>query len=116
MNKLVIGIFLLAVTLQGCTFETVEPKKAIIVKDSISYSKTIAPITEAKCNDCHSANGPGTGDFTTYVGLKEKADDNSIYNRIETLRDMPTSGSGYELTDTERNDFIAWIKQGAKNN
>lgn len=116
INKLLGGIFLLIVTLQACTFETVEPSKPIIVNDSISYSKTIMPINEAKCNSCHSANGNGNGDFTTYAGVKEKVDNNSIYDRIETLRDMPTPGSGYELTETERSNYVAWIKQGAQNN
>lgn len=116
LNKIMAGFFLLTLSIQACTFETVEPAKPVIITDSISYSKTIAPITEEKCNDCHSANGSGAGDFTTYAGLREKVDNNSIYDRIETLRDMPTPGSGYELTDTERNEYVAWIKQGAKYN
>lgn len=115
LNKVLGGIFLLTLSLQSCSFETVEPAKPVIVTDSISYSKTIIPINEAKCNSCHS-NGGADGDFTTYAGVKEKVDNNSIFNRIETLRDMPVPGSGYELTDTERNNYVAWIKQGAPNN
>jgi uncharacterized membrane protein len=102
--------------LQSCTYENVTPAKAPIPSTVVSYSLTIAPINSAKCNNCHVPQGIGNGDFSNYAGVKVKVDNGSMYARIVTLKDMPTPGSGYVLSDEERNNYTAWINQGAKNN
>lgn len=109
---IIIGIF----AIESCTFEKVEPAKLPIVDTAVSYSITIVPIVNAQCISCHCAGGSGNGDFTTYIGIKAKVDNGSLYNRIVTLKDMPMIGSGYTLTDAERTKFSSWINQGGKNN
>jgi hypothetical protein len=102
----------------SCTYESVEPKTDVVVTDSvILYSKTIAPLVTAQCNNtgCHES-GSQDGDFTTYDGLKEKAEDGTLHKRVVTVKDMPQIGSGFTLTDEERGYFAAWIKQGFPNN
>ena len=47
-------------------------------------------------------------------GLKEKANNGSLYKRVVSLKDMPKGG--YALTDQERTYFATWINQGASNN
>lgn len=76
--------------------------------------KTIAPLVDAHCNSCHS-NGSNDGDFMSYAGLKDKADNGSLYNRMVIVKDMPPSGSTI-LSDLEVSYMAAWIKQGSQNN
>lgn len=116
MYKLVCAMSCLGLLFNSsCTYESVEPVNKIVVTDSvISYAKTIGPLVDAQCNSCHS-NGSSDGDFMTYAGLKNKADNGSLYNRVVVVKDMPPSGSG-TLTDLEISYMAAWIKQGSQNN
>jgi len=118
MKKIIFIVFVLAAAFQSCTFKSAVPANATIT-DTVSYSKTIAHLDSTMCNSCHVYGGTGNGDFTTYAGLKAKANggaQSSLYARVVTLKDMPTPGSGYTLTDAQRNEYAAWIQQGAKNN
>jgi hypothetical protein len=118
MTKLFFGICFLSILFSSCTYESVEPVKHEITDSVISYSKTIAPLVAAQCSSgsgCHES-GSQDGDFTTYDGLKDKAVDGSLLNRVVTIKDMPQDGSGFVLTDQERDYFASWIKQGFPNN
>jgi uncharacterized membrane protein len=103
---------------QACTYESVEPENVVVTDSVISYSKIIAPLTIAQCSSskgCHES-GSQDGDFTIYDGLKEKAANGTLYNRVVKLKDMPQKGSGYQLTDAERDLYNTWIAQGFANN
>lgn len=106
--------------LESCTYENVEPAKTEVKDTVITYSKTILPLITTQCggnnaSGCHEV-GSQDGDFSTYDGLKEKADDGSLVKKVIVLKDMPKAGSGFTLTDQERSYFEAWVKQGALNN
>jgi|GEM_PF-1100267 len=117
MKKIVFSIlFFGLVAFQSCSFENVEPKKAKLPDPIISYSATIVPINNAKCNSCHVPQGTGNGDFSNYAGVKVKVDNGSMYSRVVFSKNMPTPGSGYTLTDLELSQYTTWLKQGAKNN
>jgi uncharacterized membrane protein len=118
MKKIIFVVFILSAAFQACTFKSAVPANSVIT-DTVSYSKTIAHLDSIKCNSCHTYQGTGNGDFTTYAGIQAKTvggTQSSLYARVVTLKDMPTPGSGYTLTDAERNEYAAWIQQGAKNN
>jgi uncharacterized membrane protein len=103
---------------EACTYESVEPEKVVVTDSVISYSKIIAPLTAAQCSSskgCHEG-GSQDGDFTTYTGLREKAANGTLYNRVVKLKDMPQKGSAYQLKDAERDLYNAWIAQGFANN
>jgi uncharacterized membrane protein len=117
MRKLFVTCCIMSWMLASCTYESVEPQKVNVTDSVISYAKTIAPLTAAQCSSakgCHES-GSVDGDFTTYAGLKAKAEKGALYNRIVKLKDMP-AGSAYKLTDAERNFYGAWIAQGFPNN
>ncbi|MCE3280829.1 MAG: hypothetical protein K0S44_3020 [Bacteroidetes bacterium] len=104
------------VFIASCTSE----KGAVPIRDvncdsTISYSADIAPLMNNYCNSCHVSGGTGTGDFTTYAGVKEKADNGSLRNRVVVLKDMPQPGSP-QLTEDERIMIDCWIKQGSPDN
>ncbi|MCW3103221.1 MAG: cytochrome c [Bacteroidetes bacterium] len=104
-------------SIAACTSE----KGPVPVKDTdncdstISYSADIAPIMTDYCISCHTAGGSGTGDFTTYTELKQKADNGSLKNRVVDLKDMPQAGSP-TISEDQRKMINCWIKQGAPNN
>lgn len=82
---------------------------------NVTFSQSILPIMEAKCNTagCHVPGGSGPGDFTGYNGVKSKADNGSLVNRTITLKDMPP---GAPLTICEMNKIRKWVEAGAPNN
>lgn len=114
MKKIIFAVFVCCITFQSCTFETGVPAVVVVSDSIISYSKIIFPLDSVQCNGCHSGSAPG--DFTTYAGIKEKADNGTLLDRVVTLKNMPTPGSGFTLTDEERNKYLAWIQQGALDN
>ena len=79
-----------------------------------TYSSDIFPLVSAKCNSsgCHSA-GSSRGDFTTYQGLKVKADNGSLEKSVLLDKDMPPSGA---LSQDERNKIKCWLNNGSPNN
>jgi hypothetical protein len=78
------------------------------------YSANIVSIINGNCNSsgCHNA-GSGNGDFTTYAGLKVKADNGSLSNRVLYKKDMPVSVT---LSLDNRNILKCWLDNGAQNN
>lgn len=104
--------------------EKIEPAQN--TNDTISFSKNIQPIMETYCygdnmQKCHVSNGNqgAPGDFTIYLGLKAKVDNNSIALRVfNTAGGMPPtySNSPKTLTDKELKEFKLWVEQGALNN
>src|SRR6185503_20919981 len=63
-------------------------------KISSGYSENIKPIIEGNClsSGCHNA-GSVNGDFTTYEGLKAKADNGTIDSKVIKNKTMPPSKS-----------------------
>jgi mono/diheme cytochrome c family protein len=116
MKKLLLVIPALGF-LGSCTYDKgAIPVKATDECDStVSYATDIAPIMTDYCISCHTAGGSGTGDFTTYTELKQKADNGSLKNRVLDLKDMPQPGSPM-ISDDQRKKIGCWIKQGAPDN
>lgn len=114
--KKVIILFAVLLIWASCTYKKGEvPFKDTECDSTISYSSQIAPLITTYCIGCHSAGGPGSGDFSTYAGLKLKADNGTLKNRIVDIKDMPQAGSP-PLSEDERKLINCWIKQGALNN
>jgi mono/diheme cytochrome c family protein len=116
MRTLLLLFALCTSLFQSCTYKKYELINPPKVDSTVSYSATIAPINFAQCNSCHIPQGTGNGDFANYNGVKTKVDNGSMYLRVVVYKDMPTPGSGYTLTDEQRNQYDRWIRQGAKNN
>lgn len=83
---------------------------------SITYNSGIDIIVNNDCaiSGCHDA-GSGSGDFSTYTGLKEKADGGQLENRVLKEKTMPPSGYP-PLTDEELQLIDCWLKSGAAEN
>lgn len=79
----------------------------------VSYANDIAPLLTTECNTsgCHRDNF-SAGDFTTYSGIKAKANNGSLRSEIIN-KSMPINGS---LSDTEIQKIVCWIESGALEN
>jgi len=90
--------------------------KSVTFCDSLNmkWSTDIQPIIQANCaiSGCHSA-GAYIGDFTAYAGVKAKADNGSLNNRVIIQKNMPPSGP---LPDSLIQKIDCWIQKGAQNN
>ena len=111
MIKKLIFLLFVSFTFSACTFDKVEPL-TLGCDRTISYTADILPIVTANCVVCHNASTPNRN-YLTYEGLKQKADNGTLFNRIVVLKDMPAAGS---ISDKERNMIKCWIDQGAPNN
>lgn len=108
--------------MQACTNDKGEVPKPI---KTVSYATDIAPIMQTYCygengQSCHvtATNMGAPGDFTSYEGLKEKVDNNSITSRVFNLKDMPPTYSNgpTALTAEHLEIFRTWVNDGAPNN
>ena len=84
-----------------------------------SYVNDIQPIMNSSCaiSGCH-ISGFGSGDFTTYSGLKAKVDDGTVKNRTIVNMNMPPANSSgpTTLTMTQIDLLNCWIEAGAPEN
>lgn len=85
----------------------------------VSYSKDVIPIINATCaiSNCHVA-GFANGNYTTYAGLKAKADNGSLKSRVVVSKNMPPSNTAgpKSLTADQIKTIECWIADGAKDN
>lgn len=79
----------------------------------VSYADDIAPLFTSNCNTsgCHRDNF-GSGDFTSYDGVKSKVSNGSIRDRVVN-KSMPPNGS---LSDAQIKQIVCWIDAGGLNN
>ncbi len=92
----------------------------------VQYNRDIKPILTTYClgtngQGCHIANTTtfASGEFETYEGLKEKADNGTLESRVFTDGGgMPPSysTSPQTLTPTDLAVFKKWVAIGAPNN
>lgn len=121
--------------LSSCTFEKTQyVVKPPPISDTviISYQNDIVPILVTYCYGegypnnnnqqlCHvsNSNQGSNGDFTTYLGLKDKVNSGAIESRVFNLNGgMPPSYSQTPtaLTDSDLQMFELWVAQGAPDN
>ncbi|MBA3705438.1 MAG: hypothetical protein H0W84_05925 [Bacteroidetes bacterium] len=119
MKKNIGFILSLVFFIASCTYEKGElpaPKKINPCDTIVSYSAVIYPIVTARCAipGCHTA-GAFNGDYTTYLGLKAKADNGTLKNAVVVLRTMPKPGKT-PLTEYQISKINCWIEQGSPNN
>lgn len=85
------------------------------VADTVFDPKSIQVLVTQYCSyqsGCHE-EGSINGDFTTYQGIKAKADNGSLYIRVVVNRDMPPLYSFTYLDSCQVKEFYLWIKEGA---
>jgi len=80
----------------------------------ITFSNDIAPIIASKCatTGCH-VSGFMFGDYTTYDGLQDDAQDGTMEQEVIIDKTMPQVGT---LTQDELEKFQCWFDDGAPNN
>ncbi len=83
-------------------------------KTPSTYQADIRPIIESNClsSGCHNS-GSINGDFTSYAGLKGKANNGSLNKRVLDKKDMPSGGS---LSLDQRKKIKCWLNNGALDN
>ena len=99
----------------GCAFDKIEMEPdPFDCKESVSYAEEINPIVQVHCsvNGCH-VSGFVPGDFSTYEGLKPKAENGHLRLFVVELKLMPPNSS---LSEDQRKLIECWINQGALNN
>lgn len=85
---------------------------------NVTYSGTIMPLIQQRCQGCHSGATPQGGlDFTSWAALNSVANDGRLALAIQhdpTGIAMPPSGP--MLSDCRIRQFLIWIDTGAPNN
>src|SRR5688572_9296064 len=113
MKKVLVLLCLCIVCLEACKKKKKNEDGGLDCS-KITYSSDIKPIITANCNasGCHNA-GSSFGDFSTYAGLKAKADNGAINNRVVQGKNMPPSGP---LPQDQIDKIKCWLDSGSPNN
>ncbi|MBL7938726.1 MAG: hypothetical protein JNL43_05140 [Flavobacteriales bacterium] len=85
---------------------------------NVTYSGTIRPVIQARCQGCHSGGTPQGGlDFTSWNVLNAVAQDGRLAGSIQHLPGytaMPRNAPA--LPDCRVRQFLLWIGSGSPNN
>ena len=86
--------------------------------ENVTFSNTIHPIIQLKCEGCHSGNSPQGGiSLSNYSQIQAKALDGSLYaavNHENGYTPMPLNGNQLPLCEIDQ--IALWIQDGAPNN
>ena len=118
MKKILyLSITALTLSLSACYYDTEEelyPNSFSGNTDTVNvtYSKTIAPMLAANCNNCHKAGGisPNLTAYASVFANKARIKARAIDGNPSP---MPSGGL---MSLTNRNKLSAWIAAGAPNN
>lgn len=103
-------------TLSGCYYDAEDELYPNVCDVSdLTFQRDVEPLLAQKCGvaGCHVVGGTGNGLFDSFQGVKNKADNGSLRDRVLVTRDMPPSGA---ITDCELKIIEAWLDAGAKDN
>lgn len=83
-----------------------------------TYSAAIMPIIQSNCATpgCHVAGGTGTGDFTTYDGVRSQVVSARLIPSVQQdagAIPMPPAG---KLSNCDIGKIVRWVNNGAQNN
>ena len=131
-NRFVFSVVVTLVFLAGCAKDkAVEPNDTIDTVaciqpgQTITYTDDVKLIMTTYCTNkdfgvCHQTEADGGNfgfDFTTYAGIKEKADDGTLINRVfnNPGNPMPSvlSTGPQTLSDCDQLKLQTWVDQGA---
>jgi mono/diheme cytochrome c family protein len=85
---------------------------------NVTYTGTIAPLVQQRCQGCHSGATPQGGlDLTSWSVLNSVANDGRLAATINHATGaIPMPPSGPKLPDCNIRQFMLWIEAGAPNN
>lgn len=87
--------------------------------DSVTYMLTILPMVQMRCAlpGCHVSGGNGTGNFTTYTGLRSQVDNGKLVPAVQhTPGAIPMPPDGSMIPDCEIQRIVGWVNAGALEN
>jgi cytochrome c553 len=112
---------LLAISVTSCYYDNEEelyPDTGGCDTANVTYSASISPIMQSRCNGCHDASTASGGVVTSdYAGLKTVADNGRLWgavNHDDGYSPMPKNAG--KLSDCDLSKIKAWIGAGAPNN
>lgn len=114
-NLLVIMILLATGLLSGCLYDKGDIAEPINGCDTTYYHLTIKPIIDNNCasSGCHDPGGSGTGDYTSYAGIKPYLDNGSVQFRINLDPADPLHMPlGNVLSSSDKSKLDQWIADG----
>ena len=118
------AILTLLVGLASCSEdETMQPNPNPMANAcegvEVSYASDIVPIINVACalSGCH-VEGFENGNFTTYQGVKSRADNGSLASQVVFSQNMPPNDSPgpTSLSSAQIQAFQCWIADGAPDN
>jgi hypothetical protein len=85
---------------------------------NVTYSGSIVPLIQQRCQGCHSGTTPQGGlDFTSWSVVNAVASDGRLAASVDHAPSaIPMPPSGPKLPDCNIAQFMIWIDSGAPNN
>ncbi|MFM7218018.1 MAG: c-type cytochrome domain-containing protein, partial [Bacteroidota bacterium] len=84
---------------------------------NVTFSQSIAPLLQNKCNGCHGTSNPGGGVIlTSYANVLTVAQNGKLLSSVEHTSAFPMPKNGNKLPQCEIDMIRIWIDAGAPNN
>jgi uncharacterized membrane protein len=101
---------------QGAQNNSCEPSACDTL--NVTYSGTIQPVIQARCQGCHSGATPQGGlDFTSWSVLNAVANDGRLAGAIQHMPSFePMPRNAPRMNNCRIRQFLIWIDSGALNN
>lgn len=114
-------LFLLLPFCMACQHDAEEIVEPIVVCDTtnVTYTLGVLPIVQTRCaiTTCHVPGGNGTGDFTTYAGLRTQALNGNLVPAVQrTPGAIPMPPDGSIIPECDVRTIVAWVNAGALEN
>jgi hypothetical protein len=124
MNKVVFVVFVSFSILFSCSSDnstgpSTGPSTGIVdcTAPAPKFGADVNPIIQTSCalSGCHDS-GSRDGDYTSYAGVKNAADNGRLRSQIISGSMPPSNTKGPKtLSQREIQQVICWIGEGAKN-
>lgn len=116
-----LSAFVLLLLFGACRHDALEQVEPTVVCDTqnVTYTLAIRPLVQTRCalSDCHVPGGDGTGDFTTYPGLRAQVDNGHLLPAVQhSAGAIPMPPDGSMLTECEIQAIVVWVNAGALEN
>lgn len=108
----IVTVFIFSLLFFSCYYDNEEALYPSLKCDSINvtYTRTIAPIMDNYCKDCHKGSNPGGNvSLTTYDEVVANADRITI--SINQTGKYPMPKGGDKLNDCSIRQWDIWVKE-----
>ncbi len=107
--SLILVVFAGLATWSSCKKEDDAPACTVPNPAVLRYTSNMKAIIDEYCISCHSGNGPGPGNYTTYEGIESDLHNGDVLETVVIKKTMP---QGFVMPQAKIDSINCWIQNG----